>query len=742
MNILIISVNKYKLRKLHCFCFHMDYYDDILILKSPKLLQQIITDSHFSLKVDDIITGNSNNVKVLSSAKFDKKNKSTVNVEQKDSSKSKKSKNKLNKNKHRSDTQSANKIVHLEEDLFSSEIISRNGLKTRKSFLKNKKNKTKNQNLDIHRDNETLNDVSKDVLLDKVLSIKDLSTRIHVPEAEIITYLFLNKGISATINQALDCEICADIVEYYGLNVSKANLNKVDFQKHKEKYDFSSSSVERSPVITVLGHVDHGKTTLLDSILKLNLVNKESGGITQSMSGYEITYLYQNEKYKLIFLDTPGHESFKAIRLRGAKITDIVLLIIAMDDGLKEQTLEAIKYIKKMSLSCIVVITKSDTSSDNLDKIKDSLSKQDLLCEDWGGSTILVQVSALKGHNIDLLLSNICSLAKSKNLYANPQQAASGVIIDTLVDQKQGNITNLIVQNGTLKVGNVLVSDNLLGRVKSILDTYGNKVNLTGPSSVVRVLCFSSIPKAGSDFCCFDNEKEAKKHIAEYYHLIKPDLSFQFLNTRVSFDSKIPSKQLKLIIKADSQGSLEAIINLFSNISQQKVKINVIAASFGNITNNDIDLSVASESPILAFNVSLLPQIMILIKKYQINFKMFNIIYDLLDYVKSMMLDIVEPEYANVLVGNVVVQNVFKTNKGYVAGCIVSSGRININSYINVLRNNIKIYNGYIKSLKYTKNDVEEVLSPSECGLMSDFQDWQKSDLIEVYDVTLKDKVL
>lgn len=742
MNILIISVNKYKLRKLHCFCFHMDYYDDILILKSPKLLKHIIADSHFSLRVNDIIAGNSNNVKVLSSAKFDKKNKSTVNIEQKDSSKSKKNKNKLNKNKHRSDTQAVTKIVNVEEDLFSSEIISRSGLKTRKSLLKNKKNKIKNQNLDIHRGNEELNDVSKDVLIDRILSIKDLSMRIHVPEAEIITYLFLNKGISATINQVLDFEICTDIVKYYGFNVLKANFNKVDFQKNKEKYDFSSSSVERSPVITVLGHVDHGKTTLLDSILKLNLVNKESGGITQSISGYEIDYLYQNEKYKLIFLDTPGHESFKAIRSRGAKITDIVLLIVAMDDGLKEQTLESIKYIKEMSLSCIVVITKYDTSLDNLDKIKDSLSKQDLLCKDWGGSTILVEVSALKRHNIDLLLSNICSLAKSKNLYADPQQSASGVIIDTLVDQKQGHITDLIVQNGTLKVGDVLVSDNLLGRVKSILDTYGTKVSLSGPSSVVKVLCFSSIPKAGSDFCCFDNEKQAKKYISESYQLVKSDISLQFLNTRVSFDSKIPSKQLKLIIKTDSQGSLEAIINLFSNIPQLKVKINVIAATFGNITNNDIDLSIASESPILAFNVILLPQIIILIKKHQINFKMFNIIYDLLDYVKSLMLDIVEPEYANVLVGNAVVQNVFKTNKGYVAGCIVSSGKININSYINVLRNNMNIYNGYIKSLKYTKNDVEEVLSPSECGLMSDFQDWQKSDLIEVYDVTLKDKVL
>lgn len=751
MNILIVSVNKCKLKNLSFFCCHRDYYDDILILKSPRLLKAVISDPHLSISVDDIVT--SNNVKVPSSVKFDKKSKSSVNTDQKDLSKSKKSKSKLSKTKHRNDSEDVNKIVSSEEDLFSNNLMNRPGLKSRKFLLKSKKNKIKNQdlvtpvniynlNLDSSKGNNILNQLSKDIVIDKILSVKDLAICIHVPAAEIITYLFLNKGIAATINQILDFEICEDIVKYYGFNLLKSNNNKISVSEYQLSNKFSTESINRSPVVSILGHVDHGKTTLLDSILKTNLVDKEPGGITQSIAAYEITYLYENKEFNLTFLDTPGHESFKTMRLRGAKITDIVLLIVAMDDGLKQQTIESINYIKEMSLSCIIVITKSDKVLNNLDKIKDDLAKHDLICEDWGGDFPIVEVSAIKGHNIDTLLSKICFLAKSKNLYANLQDLASGTVIDSLLHPKQGLMTTMIIQNGTLTVGDIIVSDSLLGRVKNIISSYGVRVQSSDPSSVVRILCFSSIPKAGSPFYCFNNEKEAKKYIAKSSNFVNSDLLFQSLNTRISFNDQIPRKQLKLIIKSDTQGSLEAIIELFSTISQLKVQLNFIDASFGNITNNDIDLSITSQAPIIAFNVNLLPQISNLIKKHQISFKMFNVIYDLLDYVKKLMLDILEPEYANILIGNAIVQTVFKTNKGSVAGCIISSGKVIINSYINVYRHNVIVHKGYITSLKYTKNDVIEVVSPSECGLMSDFQDWQKSDLIEVYEMILKDKVL
>nr|QVQ56749.1 translation initiation factor 2 [Erythrocystis saccata] len=740
MNILFVPLNKHKFKKFSFSFSHIEYYDDILILKSPKLLKELISDSTFSATVDDIIS--SNNIKSSNQLKLEKKNKLSINIDNKDLAKSKKNKIKVLKNKNRRDSNDVNKIVTSEEDLFNNNFISKSGLKSRKSAFKNKKNKIKNQNLDKSGVNEFVNSSSSNIFIDNILCVKDLCTRLNLPEAEIITYLFLNKGIAATVNQSLDFQLCSEIVKHYGFNLLKSNINTANISTYKANLGLSSQCIERPPVIAILGHVDHGKTTLLDSVLKTNLVDKEAGGITQSISGYEINHLYEKEEFKLIFLDTPGHESFKSMRLIGAKITDIVLLIIAMDDGLKQQTIEAISYIKEMSLSCIVVITKSDKPSDNLDKIKDELAKYGLLCQDWGGDTIVIKVSAIKGYNIDALLSTICVLAKSKKLYADVDKLASGTIIDTLLDQKKGLFTDMIVQNGTLKIGDVVVCNNLFGRIKSIVNSCNINVQNIGPSSIAKILCFSSIPKAGSTFYCFNNEKEAKKYIANSLNYESSIVSFDSLNTRISSSDHRLCKQLKLIIKADSQGSLEAIINLFSNISQQKVQIHIIAASFGNITTSDIDLSVASKAPILAFNVALLPQINNLIKKYQITFKIFYIIYDMLDYVKTLMLDIVEPEYTNILIGNAVVQTVFKTNQGYVAGCIVSNGKINISSYIHVYRKNQILYQGYIKSLKYIKDDIEEVLFPSEFGLMSDFQDWKKSDLIEVYEIILKDKVL
>nr|YP_009395385.1 translation initiation factor 2 [Polysiphonia infestans]ARW64365.1 translation initiation factor 2 [Polysiphonia infestans] len=746
MDMLILIPNSHKYIDLFARFSHIEYSEQTLVLTSPKTLKNLGSHSHFSINVEEII--NNHNTKVVIPVKPDKKNNSSILSEEKVLSKPKKNKSRSSKNKHKSDNHDVNKIVNSEEYAFSQ-----TGSKLRKSFVKSKKNKIKSQNPynstnlnnfneQISLGNEKKDNISKDIFLDKVLSIKELSIITDVPEAAIITHLFLNRGVSATVNEILDFEICIDMLNYYGFNPLKSNKSQINLDKYQPKYNTFSNLIERPPIVTILGHVDHGKTTLLDAILNTNVVNKEHGSITQSIYGYEINYMYKSQRYDLTFLDTPGHESFQTMRLRGAKITDIILLVVAIDDGLKPQTIESINYINQMSLSCIVVITKCDKSINNLDKIKGDLAKYNLLCQELGGNTLLVQVSAINRNNIDNLLLSICSLAKSKNLSADPQQLASGTIMDTILDQKQGPITTVVIQNGTLKVGDIVVSDSLLGRIKSIITSSNFKVNSRGPSSVVNVLCFSSIPKAGSYFYCFNNEKEGKKYIANFFNSLKSDGIVHSLNSRISFDNKIARKQLKLIIKADTQGSLEAIFNLFSTIPQSKVQINVIAASCGNITNSDISFSITSQSPILTFNVMLLPQINNLIKKYQINFKMFRVIYGLLEYVRQLMLDIVEPEYNNLLSGNAVVQTVFKTNKGFAAGCIVSNGKINVKSYINVYRNNLSVYTGIITSLKYMKNDVEEVLSPSECGLMSDFQDWQKSDLIEVYDIIPKEKTL
>nr|YP_009399310.1 translation initiation factor 2 [Kapraunia schneideri]ARW68916.1 translation initiation factor 2 [Kapraunia schneideri] len=751
MNILILIFNQYKYKQFFLSCVHTEYYGNILILKNPKILKSTIVDNQLSINVDDVIPYNNSQTNV--SVKFDKKNKSLLVHKDQDLIKVKKNKLKSSKNKHKNDAKDLDSIIISDEDLFSNNSSSKSSLKSRKVLLKNKKNKNKSQIysnsiieansvLDTVENESDINTSLKDILLNNALSVKDLSMKINIPEAEIITYLFLSKSISATVNEVLDLDVCIDIVKHYGFNLISGDSSKLDFHESQLDSNFTSNSIERPPVITILGHVDHGKTTLLDSILNISTVSQERGGITQSVVGYETIHLFDSKQYKLTFLDTPGHEAFTAMRIRGAQITDIVLLVVASDDSLQDQTRESIKYIKDMSLSCIVVLTKIDKSSTNIDNIKDSLSQCGLLCEEWGGDTIVVQVSALTGYNIDSLLSKICLLAKSKDLHADPTQLASGTIIDAVLDQKQGPIATIIIQNGTLKVGNVIASEYLFGKVKSIINSTGLRVQQSFPSSIVKVLCFSALPRAGSHFYCFKNEKAAKEYNNNFSRSCNTDISLNSMNSRIGLDTNVNRKQLKLIIKADTQGSLEAIVSLFSTISQSKVQINFISSSFGNITSNDIDLSIASESPILAFNVNVLPQINILLKKNQIHFKVFHIIYDLFEYVRTLMLNLIDPDYSNVLIGNAVVQNVFRTNRGNVAGCIVSNGKINQDSYIKVYRKNLFIYEGYIKSLKFMKNDVDEVVSPSECGLMSDFYEWQKSDLIEVYEVVIQEKVL
>nr|YP_009394553.1 translation initiation factor 2 [Vertebrata thuyoides]ARW63115.1 translation initiation factor 2 [Vertebrata thuyoides] len=731
------------------FLSNLEYYDDILFLTHPKILVVNNINNKFAVDVKNIITVDGDKTKNTNSMKFEKKYRSTANIDDKDSIKSKKNKSKLGKVKDRNDNNEVKKFTKKTDDLLITEVESLHTLKIRKASLKNKKNRSLSTGIVNDKLAKTIDqnfthssESSKTLFIDNPLSIKDFALKINISEAEIITYLFINKGISATINEILDLNMCNDLAEYYGFKLLKSKSDYFSSSFTLSKYNSSSKVIKRSPLITILGHVDHGKTTLLDSILQTNLVDKEVGGITQSISAYEVFYQYSELNLKLVFLDTPGHESFKLTRLRGVEVTDIVLLVIAIDDGLKPQTIESINYVKKMNLQCIVVLTKSDKSINNLQKIKEDLASHDLLCYDWGGNVDYIQVSAINGYNIDKLLASICSLAQSQNLLANPKEQASGVIIDAFLDKQKGPVAILVIQNGTLKMGDMIVSENLLGRVKNIINCSSCSLEEAGPSSIVKVLCFSSVPKSGSAFISFNNEKEAKKYCGSYVETQQKNLSLSVLNKRISLTNVSKHKELKLIIKADTQGSLEAIIDVLSNISQEKVQVNIIAASFGNITNNDIHLSMTTKSSLLAFSVDALPQINILIKKYKINFNIFYIIYDLLDYVTNLMLDLVEPEYSMTLTGNVSIKTIFKMNKGFVAGCVVTNGTINSKSYIYVYRKNVIVYKGYITSLKYMKTDVDEVLFPSECGLMSDFQDWQQSDLIEAYDTVIKEKEL
>nr|YP_009654373.1 translation initiation factor 2 [Pleurostichidium falkenbergii]QCH39660.1 translation initiation factor 2 [Pleurostichidium falkenbergii] len=743
---------QFKIFSITNLFYKLSYHEDLLLLKKPKLIYLI--DKKYSTVVFNINTvAQDNSVNI--SSKTDKK--SRVSLYEQNSVKYKNSKSKIAKSKRKEvnvikDVKILNNVP---DDLLAQDFLTEpndklyKGIpKSRKKF-KLKQEISKNNDLSYNniQSEENIKNLAPNYSHDSItltspMTIQELSVELNVPNAEIITYLFLERGTAATINQMLDTSTIQTIAKNYGFNVVKSSSLKQLPSYKKQEIKDSPMSERRSPIITILGHVDHGKTTLLDAILNTNLVRKEYGQITQAISGYEISFDYNYEKHNIIFLDTPGHESFKKMRLRGARVTDIILLVIAIDDGIQPQTIEVINYINHMTLSCIIVITKADKLSNNVNKIKKDLANYDLVCEDLGGKVPLVEVSSISGKNIESLLSKICKLSISKNLLADSKQPARGTIIESYLDKQQGAIANILVQNGTLKVGDIIASENLYGKVKSITNISRIKISSSGPSSIVQILGFTDVPPAGSLFYSFNCEKDAKKYCLNHSHSKQLDNLLKSLNTRITLNLDSNKKQLKLIIKTDSQGALEAILDLLSNISQYKVQINIVSANFGNISNKDIELALATNSFIVAFNVSATSHISSLLKKYKISFKFFNIIYDLFEHIRGLMLDLIQPEYNEILVGNAIVKTVFNMNQGYVAGCTVNEGKLTKNSYIYVYRDSAIVYQGYINSLKRMKNDIQEVIAVTECGLTADFQLWKESDKIEAYDLVPKEKAL
>nr|QCI07567.1 Translation initiation factor 2 [Nitophyllum punctatum] len=592
--------------------------------------------------------------------------------------------------------------------------------------------------------NGVSNSIQKNIYIDSPLSIHQLSEKIFIPEAQIITYLFL-QGISVTINEIIDKSIIKQVALNYNVNIldKPISTNTESSIPTHASYNTNVNKEKRAPIITILGHVDHGKTTLLDSILKTNLVNQEEGGITQTISGHEIKWLYDSKLHKLVFLDTPGHEAFTSMRARGAKVTDIVLLVVAADDGLKPQTIEAIQYIKKINILCIVVINKVDKNSANIGKVREELMEYNIVDKDLGGDTFITEVSALTGFNINMLLSNICLLSKLQNFTAGSNDIARGTILESYLDKKRGIISHMIVQNGTLKIGDIVISGKTYGKVKKIVDFANKNIKQAGPSSIINCLCFSSLPQAGSPFYVVSNGKEARMSIntmSDQSDFL--DTNLKLLNNRKFIDHNYKIKYLNLVIKSDTQGSLEAITYSFAKIEQKKVQLNIITASTNSISSTDIDLCISTNSLIIGFNISVTPQILTIIKQHSLNLQLFTVIYDLLDYVRNCMLDLVEPEYEKQLIGSAKVQTIFEINQGFVAGCIVNQGIVKKKSHIAVLRNNNIVYEGILTSLKRLKNDVDEIIAPHECGIMCEYNSWEQSDIIKVYDLISKDKTL
>lgn len=728
------------------------YADKILDLKNPKLIIDLTlhnpkSENSLASSNNEFTKVNKNNASTNSSHRIDKKYKNNISSD--NISDIKKNKTKVSKQTRKHLTIDQDDIIHdKHQGFFNKQPINISLSKSNK--LNKKKIKNKRQvinhssqsfsNLDFNLNN-IANKTSNEVVISHPLSIQDLANKLNMPAAEIITYLFL-KGIATTINQVIDISIAKDVAINYKFNILTEDSLSFIRSEVKKLKNFKQE-INRAPIVTIFGHVDHGKTTLLDSILQTNLVKQEYGGITQAISGHEIDWLYDKELYKLVFLDTPGHEAFKAMRVRGAQVTDIALIVVAADDGLQPQTVEAINYILKMELSYIIVINKTDKKDIDIQRVKKELSKYNIVSQESGGDSLILEVSALKGNNIDVLLSSICSLSQAKHLRADPDQLAEGTILESSLDKQKGVIANIIIQDGTLKIGDFIIAGNMYGRVKNIINTKNISVKLSGPSSIVQILGFPKATYSGVLFQSMSNEKKAK----EYINNISTDHeiinhSLQSLNTRVTVDQNKILKQLSLILKTDTVGSLEAIISALSKISQKKVQINLIVANAGNISSTDIDLASTNNTLIIGFNIHVTSYINNSVKKNSLNLQVFNVIYDLLNYIESYMLDLIEPEYNRVLIGRAVVQTVFSINKGSVAGCLVNEGKLKKMASIIGYRDKNIIYQGVLNSLKRVKEDVDEVHSQNECGLMCSYNLWQSFDTIEAYDLVLKEKSL
>lgn len=571
------------------------------------------------------------------------------------------------------------------------------------------------------------------------LTVQELSTLFGVNQTELIKNLFL-KGIIVTLNSYIDIQTCTSIGEEFGIEVKV--ISKIDHVQ-EQKFSFESTEVEdlqsRSPIVTIVGHVDHGKTTLLDKIRKTQIAQKESGGITQKLGAYEIEILYKEEKRKLVFVDTPGHEAFSGMRSRGMQVTDIAVLVVAADDGVRPQTIEAINCIKKAKVPLLVAINKIDKSEANVENIKQELSKYDLISESWGGDTLMVPISAKQGTNIETLLEMILLTAEVENFRANFNTIAEGTILESYIDRAKGPVASILVQNGTLKVGDIVVSRDVMGKVRGIINSFGDKINSAPPSSPVLIWGLSKPPKTGDVFSVYLDERDARAAVQEAEMTIdKKSLNFGSKDNYSISEGDFKGF-ISLIVKADIQGSIEAITNALNNMSTSKVPVKILYASLGEITETDIEFANTSKATILAFNTTLAPGASKLAKMLNVFVKESNVIYDLFDYVQELIDSILGPEYDEQFIGSSIVKSIFPLGKSYVAGVKVSEGKLIRSCHIKVLRSDQIIYQGILHSLKRLKDEVSEVKEPLECGIfLKDFDGWKENDLIKAFNLVEK----
>ncbi|MDO5038212.1 translation initiation factor IF-2 [Clostridium sp.] len=593
-----------------------------------------------------------------------------------------------------------------------------------------KKKKKGKRNSNSNEDND--GDEAKIIEVGETILVKELAEKLNKPSADVIKTLIFT-GVMAGINQEIDFATAEKVCEKYEVLIEKkeesAELDKLEIEDEKEE-----NLQKRPPIITVMGHVDHGKTSLLDAIRKAKVTATEAGGITQHIGAYTVTVNGE----EITFLDTPGHEAFTAMRARGAQITDVVILVVAADDGIMPQTKEAISHCKAAGVPMVVAINKIDRPGANIDRVKQELTEYGLVAEDWGGDTICVPVSAKEGQGIGTLLEMVLLTAEMLELKANPNRKAKGTVIEAKLDKGRGAVASLLVQNGTLHVGDSILVGSTYGRIRAMFDDTGKKIKSAGPSIPVEILGLSEVPAAGDRFNQVKDEKTARNMAENRKEKMKAESQNRHRVSLEDLYSQIKEgtvKELSIIVKADVQGSVEAIRQSLEKLSTEDVKVRVIHGGVGAITETDITLATASNAIVIGFNVRPDNNAVSAAEKDGVDIKTYRIIYDAIDDVKSAMIGMLEPEYKEVVLGKAEIRETYKiSNVGTIAGCYVTDGKITRNSDIRVIRDGIVIFESTLASLKRFKDDVKEVKSGYECGLsVEKFNDIKEGDIIEAY---------
>ena len=570
--------------------------------------------------------------------------------------------------------------------------------------------------------------VKRDVYIPEVITIRELANRMSEQSSNLIKHL-LTMGVKATINHAIDTDIAEYLVKEFGHNPIKEKKAEDIIKKIKEVKNENLKS--RPPIVTVMGHVDHGKTSLLDVLRKANVVEGEYGGITQHIGAYQIS----KENNKITFIDTPGHAAFTEMRARGSKLTDIVVLVVAADDGVKPQTIESIKHAKAASVPIVVAINKCDLPDADPQKIKNQLLEHELIAEDLSGETLMIEISTKTKYNLDKLVEAITLQAELLDLKTEYETEAKGIVLESKIDIGRGPVVNIIITSGNLKKGDYFVSGKKWGKVRAIINDQSQNIDLAEPSTPVEILGINGASNSGDDFVVLSSEKEAKNLAEARVNEAKEGLKSLSFATKDNAFSQNSAEELNLIVKSDVHGSSEAIKFAISNIKHEEVKTKILLSDIGMITETDITLAKASDALVVAFNVKPSKEAKKLAEKENIKIETFNIIYELIDFIKSRMSGLLTPEINEEIIGTAEVLDIFKVSKvGKVAGSKVLNGEINQDSNARIIRDGAIVFNGRVGSIFREKNQVKQVNAGLECGIsLKDFNDFQIKDIIEAY---------